>query len=154
MPPLTCCELNVKRGFLAVKENSKRRKQLQTSFTNTDSHKCALTVGFPGGSDGKESAHNAETQVWSLGKVDPLEKGMATHSQYSCLEHAMDRGLSYSPTTTSYNWVKFVMLRKRKCFQVPTSSREVRRWIVFTLHGLLTSISQNRRKLYSWKTLG
>ena len=46
-----------------MKENSKRRKQLQTSFTNTDSHKCALTVGFPGGSDGKESAHNAETQV-------------------------------------------------------------------------------------------
>ena len=56
--------------------------------------------------------------------------------------------------TISYNWVKFMMLRKSKCFQVPTSSREVRRWIVFTLHGLLTSISQNRRKLYSWKILG
>ena len=39
--------------------------------------------GFPGGSDGKESACNAEdwgsTWVQSLGQEDPLEKGMATH---------------------------------------------------------------------------
>ena len=33
-----------------------------------------------------------ETQVWSLGQEDPLEEGMATHSQYSCLENPMDRG--------------------------------------------------------------
>ena len=31
-----------------------------------------------------------ETQVQSLGQEDPLEKGMATHSQYSCLENSMD----------------------------------------------------------------
>ena len=36
-------------------------------------------MGFFGGSDGKESACNAETQVKSLGQADPLEKGMATH---------------------------------------------------------------------------
>jgi len=36
-------------------------------------------MGFPGGSDGKESAHNAEDQVQSLGWEDPLEKGMAPH---------------------------------------------------------------------------
>ena len=36
--------------------------------------------GFSGGSDGKESACNAETQVRSLGREDPLVKGMATHS--------------------------------------------------------------------------
>ena len=35
--------------------------------------------GFPGGSDGKESAMQ-ETQVRSLGQEDPLEKGMAPHS--------------------------------------------------------------------------
>ena len=28
-----------------------------------------------------------ETQVQSLGQEDPLEKGMAAHSQYSCLEN-------------------------------------------------------------------
>ena len=38
-----------------------------------------LSIGFPGGSDGKESAMQ-ETWVPSLGQEDPLEKGMATHS--------------------------------------------------------------------------
>ena len=34
-----------------------------------------------------------ETWVRSLGREDPLEKGMATHSrQYSCLENPVDRG--------------------------------------------------------------
>ena len=37
-------------------------------------------LGFPGGSDGKESAHSVETWVQSLGWEDPLEKGKATHS--------------------------------------------------------------------------
>ena len=37
-------------------------------------------MGFPGGSDGKESACNAETWVQSLGWEDPLEEGIATHS--------------------------------------------------------------------------
>ena len=35
--------------------------------------------GFPGGSDGKASAM-LETLVHSLGREDPLEKEMATHS--------------------------------------------------------------------------
>ena len=34
--------------------------------------------GFPGGSDGKESACNAGDLVQSLSWEDPLEKGMAT----------------------------------------------------------------------------
>ena len=34
-----------------------------------------LEEGFPGGSDGKESACNAGDPGWK----DPLEKGMATH---------------------------------------------------------------------------
>ena len=37
-------------------------------------------LGSPGGSDNKEPACNAETWVRSLGREDPLEKGMATHS--------------------------------------------------------------------------
>ena len=36
--------------------------------------------GFPGGSDGKESAAMQESQVGSLGREDLLEKGMATNS--------------------------------------------------------------------------
>ena len=33
-----------------------------------------------------------EMQVWSLGREDNLEKGIATHSHCSCLENPMDRG--------------------------------------------------------------
>ena len=34
-----------------------------------------------------------ETWVRSLGREDPLEKGLAIHSlQYTCLENSMDRG--------------------------------------------------------------
>ena len=39
-----------------------------------------FSLGFPGGSDSKESACNAEDRVQSLGQEDPLEKEMATHS--------------------------------------------------------------------------
>ena len=39
-----------------------------------------MVDSFPGGSDGKASARNAETWVWPLGWEDPLEKEMATHS--------------------------------------------------------------------------
>ena len=33
-----------------------------------------------------------ETWVRSLGREDPLEKGMTTPPQYSCLENPTDRG--------------------------------------------------------------
>ena len=49
-------------------------------------------LGFPGGSDGKESVCNAETWVRSLGWEDPLEKGMATHSSILAWRISMDRG--------------------------------------------------------------
>ena len=37
-------------------------------------------LGFPGGSDGKESTGSAGDLGLILGWEDPLEKGMATHS--------------------------------------------------------------------------
>ena len=38
-------------------------------------------MGFPGGSDGKESTcTTADPWVRPLGQEDPLEKGMTTHS--------------------------------------------------------------------------
>ena len=39
-----------------------------------------ITFFISGGSDGKELPTMQETQVWSLGMEDPLEKEMATHS--------------------------------------------------------------------------
>ena len=38
----------------------------------------------------KNSPTMWETWVQSLGREDPLEKGKATHSQYSGLENSMD----------------------------------------------------------------
>ena len=48
--------------------------------------------GFPWGSDGKESAHNAGDSdlIPRLGR--PLGEGNGHPLQYSCLENPMDRG--------------------------------------------------------------
>ena len=49
-------------------------------------------VGFPSGSDGKESTCNAE----DLGSIPGLERSLGEGNgnplQYSCLENPMDRG--------------------------------------------------------------
>ena len=42
--------------------------------------KSNTVMGFPGGSNGKESVCNVETWVQSLGWEDPLEEEMAIHS--------------------------------------------------------------------------
>ena len=47
---------------------------------------------FPGAQMVKALPAMLETQVRSLGWEDPLEKGKATHFQYSCLENYMDGG--------------------------------------------------------------
>ena len=41
---------------------------------------CTANWGFPGGSVVKNPPVKRETQVWSLCREDPLEKGMGTHS--------------------------------------------------------------------------
>ena len=52
-------------------------------------------MGFPGGASGKEPASQCkihETRFPPLDGEVHLEKGMAAHSRYSCLENSMDRG--------------------------------------------------------------
>ena len=45
-----------------------------------------MSMGFPGGSDGKESVCNSGWgRVRSLGQEDPLEKRVATHSSILCV---------------------------------------------------------------------
>ena len=55
--------------------------------------------GFPGGASGKEPMQEMlETQVPSLGREDPLEEGMATHSIILPGESQGQRSLAgYSP---------------------------------------------------------
>ena len=55
------------------------------SWTRLSWTELAIPPGFPGGSDGKESACNAGKPGWFLGQKDPLEKGMATHSSVLAL---------------------------------------------------------------------
>ena len=48
--------------------------------------------GFPGGSDGKESACNVGDPVRSLSQEDPLQKGYPLQYSWKILENSMDRG--------------------------------------------------------------
>ena len=72
-----------------------------------------MNLGFPGGSEGKASAHYAGDQVRSLGWEDPLEKDMATPLQYSCLENPMDGGAwwEFYLHSTSYPMYNVVLCR-------------------------------------------
>ena len=55
-------------------------------------------LGFPGGSDGKESTCNAGDLGLILGWEDPLEMGMAIHSSILAWSIPMERSLvGYSP---------------------------------------------------------
>ena len=49
--------------------------------------------GFPGGSVVKNPPAKQETPVPSLGREDPLEKKMATHSSILAWENSTDRGV-------------------------------------------------------------
>ena len=49
-------------------------------------------MGFPGGSDGKESACNARGPGWIPGSGRSPGEGNGNPLQYSCLENLMDRG--------------------------------------------------------------
>ena len=51
-----------------------------------------LTLGFPGGSDAKESACNAGDSVSILGSGRSPGEGNVNPLQYSCLGNPMDRG--------------------------------------------------------------
>ena len=49
-------------------------------------------MGFPGGSDGKESSRSRGDRGLISRSEDPLEEGMATHSSILAWRICMDRG--------------------------------------------------------------
>ena len=53
---------------------------------------CEPVLGFPGGSDGKDSACNAGNPVSISGLGRSPGEGNGNPLQYSCLENPMDRG--------------------------------------------------------------
>ena len=66
------------------------------------------TMGFPGGSAGKESTCNVGTWVWSLGWEVPLEKGATTHS--SILAWRIPQTVqSMGSQRVRHNWATFTL---------------------------------------------
>ena len=66
-----------------------------------------LIFGFPGGSDGKASAHNAG----NLGSIPGLGRspgeGNGNPLQYSCLENSMDGGAWWATVhAVTKNWTR------------------------------------------------
>ena len=66
------------------------------------------SLGFPGGSDGKESACKAEDpgSIPGLGSSPGEENGYPL--QYSCLENSINRGDLCAATWGHKEWVAFV----------------------------------------------
>ena len=56
--------------------------------------------GFPGGSDGKESAYNPGDPVRSLGQEGPPGEGNGNPLQYSCL-NSIDREARWATSMRS-----------------------------------------------------
>ena len=57
---------------------------------------CICLLGFPGGSDGKESASNAGNLGSIPGPGRSPGEGNGNPLQYSCLENSMNRGEMYT----------------------------------------------------------
>ena len=59
---------------------------------NRHAYICIYVQGFPGGSDSKESAHNAGNRGLIPASGGFPGEGNGNPLQYSCLENPMDRG--------------------------------------------------------------
>ena len=65
-------------------------------------------MGFPGGSDGKESACNVGDPALILGLGRSPGEGNGNPLQYSCLENPIDRGAwraTVDGLTKSWTWL-------------------------------------------------
>ena len=59
-------------------------------------HIWASLIGFPGGSDGKESVYNAGSAGLILGLSRSAGDGNGNSLQYSCLESSTNRGACWA----------------------------------------------------------
>ena len=74
---------------------------LLSSSHDYDSNICLLLVGFPGSSNGKESACNAGDLGLTPGSGRSFGEGNGNSLQYSCLENSMDQSVQFSSVTQS-----------------------------------------------------
>ena len=74
----------------------------------------SLLIGFPGGSVVKNPPAKQKTPVWSLGREDPLEEDMATHSSILAWENPMDRVALQATSPWSRKRVKHNLMTKQQ----------------------------------------
>ena len=68
-------------------------------------------MGFPGGSDGKKSAHNAGDLGSIHGSERSPREGNGCPLQYSCLENPIDRGIWKATVHgVAKNWTRLKQL--------------------------------------------
>ena len=98
------------------------------------------SLGFAGGSDGKNLPAAWETWVWSLGFRRSSREGNHNPLQYSCPENPMDRGAwratVHRVAKSSHNWVTHT------CTQKPLTSSQNK-------FGTTVSIRGNRQTYFS-----
>ena len=78
-------------GFFTTSATWEALKGLLSYSEVTELTYEVIKMGFPDGSDSKESACNEGDLLQSLGQEDPLDEGMATHSSIFAWRIPMDR---------------------------------------------------------------
>ena len=124
-------------------------------------------MGFPGGSDGTESARNAGDPRFNPWVGKTPGEGNGNPLQYSCLENSLDRG-AWRATAHEHtkSWTQpsnfhffFFFLRMNKVyfqgkFGLGIQNEEGQRLIEFCQENALiianTLFQQHKRRLYTW----
>ena len=80
-------------------------------------------MGFPGGSDGKESACNSGDPGSILGSGRSPGEGNGYSLQYSCLENPMDRGAWQA---TVHGVTKKLDMTEGLTLEIPSGARDTK----------------------------
>ena len=110
-------------------------------------HDHSLLQGFPGGSDGNESASMQETRARSLGHEDPLEKGMVTHPIFLPEEFHRQRSLvCYSP----WGWKELATTEQLTHILCLTFTWETEQKQISSVPGLGECLCSKGTNKFSW----
>ena len=95
------CVFCIAGGFFPSEPPRKPNITCMWSYLNLiavlqSTHLLEPRKGFPGGSDGKESAFNVGDLGSVLGWEDPVQEGMATNSSILAWRIPMDRGVLWA----------------------------------------------------------
>ena len=87
-----CLENRMDRGARQASVHSVAKNRTQVKQLSLHTHMVTLSLGVPGGSDGKESDYNAGGSGLIPGPGRSPGEGNGCPLQYSSLQNSMDRG--------------------------------------------------------------